>query len=655
MNSSGDTTLISLLPVREPGRDRGILFITGGDAQRRLDFAGLEAGAEEVLGQLQALGFGPGDELVLYCDDNERFLRTFWACLLGGIVPVPVAVGPSEDHARKLANIHASLKRPRCATTRAAAGRLAGFRGVLGAPLEALLDSVVHLDELPPPTAPGRRHPVQPGDVAFIQFSSGSTSAPKGVVLTHANVVTNIQGSIEAGRFTADDRALSWMPLTHDMGLIGFHLTMLAADIEHAIMDTALFVRRPLLWLEKAGELGSSVLCSPNFGYKHALRRFASRGLGGVDLSRVRLIFNGAEPISVELAREFMETLAPWGLPANTMYCVYGLAEASLAVTFPEPGTPVTSVTVERHGLAVGAAVRPAGSDDPDAITFARLGRVVPGCELRICDDEDRELGPDTVGHVQIRGGNVTGGYYGGADANRDTFADGGWLRTGDLGFIADGELVITGRSRDLIFVNGQNYYPSDLENLAEELEDLELGKVVVAGTTGPESGEDRILAFVLHRGEADRLAPLAAELRRHLGQRTGLELHEVIPVPRIPKTTSGKVQRHRLVTAYLDGEFDASLAALRDDSSGVVQENVAEAGLEQRLLDICNAVVEEREVHAEDNLFELGISSLALAEIHGRIDDAWPGQVDIADVFEYPSVRELAAWLEPRLEQDPG
>ncbi|MEJ2534202.1 MAG: non-ribosomal peptide synthetase [Gammaproteobacteria bacterium] len=621
---------------------------------RAVDFDDLRGRGLGVLRHLQAAGLGPGDELILFCNDNEQFIDAFWACLLGGIVPVPVAVGISDDHRQKLVNIFGALQRPHLYTARGLARRLEEFGADHGLAdtVSAMLGKTVFVDDIEDIGSPGEPHAAQPDDTAFIQFSSGSTSAPKGVVLTHRNVLTNIDGIIQGGGFTDADRSLSWMPLTHDMGLIGFHLNMLAANVEHAIMDTSLFVRRPLLWLEKASELRATVLCSPNFGYKHALKVYESKGLEGVDLSAVRLIFNGAEPISVELAGRFMQAMARHGLRPDAMFCVYGLAEASLAVTFPAPGAPLASVTAHRHGLNVGEPFREAAATDPDAITFARVGGPIPHCEVRIADDDDAPLGERAVGHVQIRGGNVTGGYYGGAAANAATFADGGWLRTGDLGFFVDGELVITGRSKDIIFVNGQNYYPHDLEEIAHQLDGLELGKVAVAGTTGPESGDDRILVFVLHRGDLAALEELARALRGHVNAQTGLEVHEVIPVQRIPKTTSGKVQRHKLVEAFLDGDFDGvlgELAALREAQAAA--EGPAGSALEREIQVICDDIVVDRAVGLDDNLFEIGISSLALAQIHERIEEQYPDKLDIADLFDHPSIRELAAHLQSKLD----
>ncbi len=646
-------TLTGTLEARgsQSGQSRHVNYIAGEEQRRRVDFGSLRRTALGVLRHFQSFGLQAGDELIIFTSSNEQFLDGFWACLLGGIVPVPVAVGISDDHRHKLLKIFRQLRRPFLYTEQSQLDRLREFAAATGcdADFTALRAKALCVESLKTLSGAGEARVAKPDDIAFIQFSSGSTSDPKGVVLTHGNVMANIRDIIERAQFTADDVSLSWMPLTHDMGLIGFHLCMLAAGIEHTIMDTRLFSRRPLLWLKEASDQGATLLSSPNFGYKHFLKVFEAKGLDQIDLAPVRLIFNGAEPISVALCERFLKAMAPYGLRRSAMYPVYGLAEASLAVSFPPPGREFRTVSVERSSLAVGSAFRPAGPDAGNGLELMRLGTAIGGCALRIANAADQPLPGGTVGHIHIRGANVTAGYY--AGAHPESFTADGWLRTGDLGFQLDGELVVTGRHKELIFSNGENCYPHDLENIVESGGDVELGKVAVAGARRGQVDEDELLVFILHRGALVDFIPLANRVRRRITEQTALQVSHVVPVRNIPKTTSGKIQRGLLAKAYEDGEFDAviqELDALRlqHHDPGVETESDVQLLLQH----IFARVVTDRRVGIDDDFFDLGISSIALAQIFERIDEEFPGILQIEDLFDMTSIRVIAAHLEQEL-----
>jgi acyl-CoA synthetase (AMP-forming)/AMP-acid ligase II/aryl carrier-like protein len=571
---------------------------------------------------------------------------------------VPVAIGISDEHRHKLLRIARKLGQPYIYTDRKTLDRIGSFATQSGDATEAATFAALKaraflVDELHDISVKGKPHEARPEDTAFIQFSSGSTSEPKGVVLTHANLIANIDGSTQAAGFNEHDVSLSWMPLTHDMGLIGFHLVMFANKVHAHLMPTELFVRRPLLWLGIASQQRATILCSPNFGYRHYLKVLAERSPGNLDLSAARLIFNGAEPISVELCEEFLARLSSVGLNRNAMFPVYGLAEASLAVSFPPVGRPYEAIQLNRHKLGVGEKAEVLSHASRDALGLVSVGKVIPLCELRIAGNDDAPLADGHIGHIHIRGGNVTGGYYEEPATNAATFTADGWLKTGDLGLILAGETYITGRAKEILFVNGQNYYPHDLESVAQRAQGMELGKVVVAGVRPPGAETDQLVVFLLHRGDAAEFVPLAAQVTQLINEHTGLEVADVVPVKRIPKTTSGKIQRHLLEQNYIDGEFTAELAEIARlrGAQGVAATQSTDV-IEARLLQICNSVLTTRPVAAADNLFEIGASSLKLIEIHEQIDKDYPGLLDLTELFDHPTIAELSKHLTSKLAQ---
>ena len=650
-------TLVELLQINAAA-DRRITYIEGDAVERQVTFGELQRRALGILRRLQQLGASRGDKIILFLNNNEAFIDGFWAALAGGIVPVPLAVGISDEHRWKLLRVAKKLGTPFLYTDRKTLDRLRDFADSVGeAATFARFDSRVFLiDALEDVGSPGRAAAVGPDDVAFIQFSSGSTSEPKGVVLTHRNILANARGAGQAAHLSDRDIALSWMPLTHDMGLIGMFIMIFAKQAEINLMPTDLYIRRPLLWLTLATRKRATILASPNFGFRHYLKVLGERDPAEVDLSSVRLVFNGAEPINVALCDEFLARMADSGLRHSTMLPVYGLAEASLAVSFPKVEQDYRSLVLDRKSLSIGGQARKAVRGQPDALELMCEGRAVPYCEMRVVDDADLPLPEMHVGHVQIRGENVTRGYFEAPEINAAAFTSDGWLRTGDLGLIDAGELVITGRAKEIIFVNGQNYYPYDIEAIAEGIESLELGKVAAAGCRPAGAETDELTIFVLHRGSMEEFLPVASEVTRRINEHAGLEVAQVVPVRRIPKTTSGKVQRVALENAFMAGEFAAELAELaRLREAAHVHTHEATGTVEQRIKAIVDDALAGRRVEVDDNLFEIGASSLTLIQIHERIDREFPGLVDLTEIFDFPTVAELASHIEAKLAQGTG
>ncbi len=645
-------TMVELL-IASRKADRYIGYLETETVERRVSYAELYERALGILWRLQRFGLSRGDHLIVFLNNNEAFIDGYWAALAGGIVPVPLAVGISDEHRFKLLRVAKQLGQPWLYTDRKAIGRLAEFAGEQGgqAAFERLRARAFLIDDLEDVGRAADPVTARPGDTAFIQYSSGSTSDPKGVVLTHRNVLANVRGVTEAAGYNDRDVSVSWMPLTHDMGLIGFFIMMFANRIQINLMPTELFVRRPLLWTTFMSRKKATLSSSPNFGYRHYLKVLGDRQVEGVDLSSVRLIFNGAEPISVELCDEFMNRLAPAGLARNAMYPVYGLAEATVGMTVPVPGSPYRSVRVARHQLRIGDRidVRPAG--DADTLALMQVGRAIPYAELRLVDDADQPVAADCIGHIQVRGDNVTSGYYRAPEANAALFTADGWLRTGDLGFSHEGELVIAGRAKEIIFVNGQNYFPHDIEAIAQRANRLELGKVAAAGCRPPGADTEQLVLFVLHRGSLADFLPVAREVARLVNEHAGLEVANVVPIRRMPKTTSGKIQRVALEKSWLAGEFAAETAELERLRAAAQLPGERSGGeIENRIQAIIDELLPGKRVEPDDDLFEVGASSLTLVQIHERIDREFPGRLELSDLFDHPTVRDLAGHLASKL-----
>ncbi|MEC0210153.1 amino acid adenylation domain-containing protein [Paenibacillus ehimensis] len=660
-------TLVDVLQDRGRLAARGITYISGDRHEEYESYGALFDRALCVLHELQSSGMKPGDELLMQIDDNRTFLGVFWGCLLGGIVPVPVTVGNNDEHRMKLFKIWRTLNRPYLMSDAKALDHLEKYAGAghneLRNLFEAMKQTVLFTDKLDFSSMNrGIIYPAKPEQLAFIQYSSGSTGDPKGVMLTHENLVHNIRDCASGARMDENDSYLGWMPLTHDLGLIAFHLTCAIANADQFIMPTALFIRRPTLWLKKASEHRVTQICSPNFGYKFFLAQYKPEAAADWDLSHIRLVYNGAEPISTEICDQFLDAMEKHGLRRSAMLCVYGMAEACVGVSHPPLEEMYLPVHLNRELLNIGEAVVPVEPSDNRCVTFVDVGYPLASCHIRICDEDDTVLADNVVGHIQISGKNVTAGYYNNPQATAKVKTADGWLKTGDLGFMRSGRLVITGRVKDIIFVNGQNVYPHDIERVAEEVDGVELGKVAVCGVHDAGARQDRIVVFVMHTKKVEDFVPVAQRLRKHLNYRGGWEVHDIVPIRRIPKTTSGKVQRFKLAQEYEEGWFQPvseHLAELLRKEKEAMPVAIPQNEAEQKLLDICKQILQTDTIGTDESYFELGANSLQLTQMAEQLESRLGVKVAVTDFFSYPTIAKLAAFIaegerESAVEHDP-
>ncbi|WP_166740038.1 AMP-binding protein [Halalkalibacterium halodurans] len=561
MNNSFNRLTDVILSKRNV-HDRGITFIKEENIEHFVSYHDLLDSALSITGYLQQVGIKPGDEVVLQTEDVEQFVYAYWACILGGFVPVPLSIGVNKDQRLKLLNVWEYLNNPFLLTNEKNTQRLVRFaqKYSVTQQFKPILETKIIIEQAVEQGSPGSVYTPEVDDVAMIQFSSGSTGRPKGVALTHLNVMTNIKDIISVGRNKwADDRFVSWLPMTHDFGLIALHLFPLTANANHMIMPTQMFIMSPLLWLRKASEYKATCLASPNFGYQYLLKYLQASRLNQskLDLSSVRYIFNSAEQISPQLARLFVEALEPYNLKRNVIVPAYGLAEASVAVTVCELFQPMKTYAISRDQLDIGSEIQEV---QQGGLELVDLGKSLPSVSIRVCDDQDNDLGEDRIGHIQMRGKNVTKGYYNSPERNEQLFTHDGYLRTGDIGFIKEGSLVITGRKKDLVIINGQNLYPYDIERVAEEVEGLELNTFACTSVYNDQLGEEEVIGFLLHRGDLKDIVQLAQKVQKHIKEQMGVLLKQFIPVKNIPRTTSGKIQRYQLAKDYVQGVYDQQI-----------------------------------------------------------------------------------------------
>ncbi|MDC0670174.1 fatty acyl-AMP ligase [Nannocystis radixulma] len=504
---------------------------------------------------LQAAGVRAGERVGLILPDSSEFVEAIYGAMYAGAIPVPVYppmnLGQFEGY---LANTTHILRQAGCALV-VTDGKVRPILGKLMSnvpsvrAVEVYQSFVKQVDERAAPIGVD----VRPDDVAFLQFTSGSTSRPKGVTLTHANLIANIE-ALGAGLLAdRETLGLSWLPLYHDMGLIGFVFAPAVLQVRGVqFMSPLLFLKRPALWLRQLSERQANITFAPNFAYGLCTTRIKDHELQGVDLSHVRVAGCGAEPIQYDTLKAFADRFAAWGFNRTAFLACYGMAEHSLAVTFVGLEEDLRADTVDPEKLVHGEA---AASAADDALKVVCCGRAFPEHGLRIVDAEGQPLPDRRVGQIELRGPSVMRGYWGDAERTMQVLKD-GWLATGDLGYLADGELYVCGRIKDLIIIHGRNYYPQDLEWQASQVEGVRRGNVVAFGIEDASLGRERVIvAAEVRTPHADDLRDkIAAKILETLA----LKPDEVVLLGpgSLPKTSSGKLQRHKTSELYRDGQL---------------------------------------------------------------------------------------------------
>lgn len=525
-----------------------------------ISYVELQGQAQLAAASLQQRGLLRGDTVALMLPTGVDYFVSFFAVLYAGGIPLPIypPARPAqlEDHMRRQAGI---LDNARCRflITVAEARPLATM-------LKALVDSlqeVLTLDVLLKPGGAYSRPTIRATDTAFIQYTSGSTGNPKGVVLSHANLLTNIRVDGHSIEATSDDVFISWLPLYHDMGLIGAWLGSLYFAAQLVIMSPLSFLARPSRWLHALHRYGGTLSAAPNFAYELCINRIDDDELQGLDLSRWRIAMNGAEAISPETIQRFTERFAPFGFRAESMFPVYGLAECTVGLSFPALQQKPRIDRVRRAEFSLTGRAIAADVDDQHALAFVGCGHALAGHQLRIVDTSSQELPERFQGHLQFRGPSTTSGYYRNTQATEQLF-DGDWLNSGDLAYVAEGELFITGRIKDVIIRGGRNIYPHELEQAVGEIEGMRKGRVAVFATVDKQHQTEQLVVLAETR-ETDALArqALLQRINDLSIQLCGVAVDDIVlaPLGSVLKTSSGKIRRAACRELYEQGRIGES------------------------------------------------------------------------------------------------
>jgi fatty-acyl-CoA synthase len=524
--------------------------------EETITYGDLLSEAAAVAGGLREGGTRRGDTVALMLPTGREFLAAFQGILMAGAVPVPIYPPARLDRLEEYAARQAAILADAEVRALVTIARARGVAGVLSSSVPSLRDVVT----VPDLTARGASCAEPEGagaDPAFIQYTSGSTGVPKGVLLTHDNLLANIRAVGLGLDVRPTDVGASWLPLYHDMGLIGTWLFCMHHGIPLALQSPLAFLARPERWLWSIHQRRATLSPAPNFAFELCVRKIPDRALEGLDLSSWRVALNGAEPVSPETIDRFVERFAPYGFRREAMMPVYGLAESSVGLCFPPVGRAPRIDRVARAAFEKQGRAEPADGGGSGVLPFVSVGAALPAHEVRLVDEEGAEVAERTLGRLVFRGPSSTAGYYRKPEETAAITLPGGWLDSGDLAYRAEGEIFIAGRRKDLIIKAGRNLVPQEIEELAAAVPGIRRGCIVAFGLRRPELGTESLVVVAETRAvdPADR-ERLESAVTEHVASALGLppDVVALVPPGAVPKTSSGKVRRAATRDLYLAG-----------------------------------------------------------------------------------------------------
>lgn len=540
-------TLVDVLRSHmETHPNRTHIHLLAEDESTSFNYRDLWKGAERVAAGLQNAGIQSGDTVAIMLPTCWDYFQSFFAILLAGAIPVPIYPPLRRSQLEEHLQRHQGILRNCRARILITIERAKGFAQLLKSQVPEMMH-VATASDLAAYEGRYQSPTIRPEDIAFLQYTSGSTGNPKGVILTHENLLANVRAMGDAVNASANDVFVSWLPLYHDMGLIGAWLANMYYSATLVSLSPLSFLTRPQRWLRAISDYGGTLSASPNFGYELCLKRITDADIAGIDLSSWRLAFNGAEPVSPATIENFTARFVRVGFKPEAMLPVYGLAESTVGLAFPPLGRKPRVDKIQRHAFMRNGQALTTIADEENALQFASCGHPLPGHQIRIVDTNGREQADRQEGYLQFRGPSSTSGYYRNPEKTQSLF-DHEWLNSGDLAYIAEGEVFITGRTKDIIIRAGRNIYPHELEEAVGNIEGIRKGCVVAFGSMDETSGTEQLVIMAESREtEADRLEELRMEINDTSSRLLDMPPDTILVVPphTVLKTSSGKIRRN--------------------------------------------------------------------------------------------------------------
>ncbi|EGJ35263.1 polyketide synthase module [Moorena producens 3L] len=635
--SNSPTLLCDLLP-RAALTNKGITYIQADGSEQYQSYQDLLLDAKRILAGLRQWDLKPQDKVILQLEEGHDFIPAFWGCLLGGFIPVPLSIAPTYQQlnnvTKKLHNAWQMLEHPLILTNRELAPEIRSLSTHLN--LRDFQTGVIEDLRKQDPTQEIYRG--QPDELALLLLTSGSTGLPKGVMLSHRNILSESAGTIQMNHFDSEAVTLNWMPLDHVGGIIMLNVMAVELGCQQVHAPTKYILQNPLHWLALIERHQATISWGPNFAYSLINDLVQDAEAGSWDLSSISFLVNGGEQISPKVARRFLKLMKRQGLAETVLRPAFGMSETSGGITWSD-----------QFSL----------SNTSDDMPFVGLGLPIPGACLRIVNDDNEIVHEGAIGKLQVKGASVTSGYYQNPEINQAAFTADGWFRTGDLGYLENGYLVLTGRDKDVILINGVNYPAHEIEAVVEEVDGVEISftaACAIQGKTNSSSSDQLAIFFSAVEANIETnpevLKGLIKKIRGAVVQNIGINPDYLLPVGKesIPKTAIGKIQRQKLKQQFEAGEFDPLIEtvgqSLRIMGSQETALALPQTEVEQVIVNIWQDVLGLDKIGLQENFFELGGHSLLLLTLQSQLQESFGKELSIAEMFSHPTIEALAQYF---------
>ncbi len=632
-NLSKNFKFVATLPelIKETvnkNRDNSIIFVDGVSPAIVKSYGNLLTSAEKILTGLRKSGLSPQDKLILLLSDNQELIPTFWACILGGFVPLIMEVPPTNKDSNytvdKLKRIWELLERPLIISNTRFSDNF----------------SILLLEQLTNNEPDKSYHQPQPDDIAFLTLSSGSTGTPKCIQLTHRNLIARTLGTNLLNQHRTNDIILNWLPFDHIGGISDWHIRPLALGSQLIYVKKEYILGNPLNWLNLINKYRVSHSWAPNFIYNIINDLVAEKNEYKWDLSCLQFLLTAGESINAKTVKNFLDRLHPYGLITSAIRPAFGMAELGSGITYSQPDQTESLIFHCLDKTSLKDKIKYTENNNPNSIIFTDLGKPIPGVSLRIVDAKNNILPENTIGNLQVKGDVVFPGYYQNSQANQEVFISDGWFKTGDLGFLAQGNLVVTGRAKETIIINGINYYSQEIEAIIEEISEI-IPSYTAACAVNSDNKEELAIFFHCSVKEEHQLARILKNIRRQIISKVGIIPNYLIPVDKndIPKTEIGKIKRRQLSQRFTSGEFAPIIEQVKKLFTSNRKLIQGKNNPEDRLKRIWQQVLSLDEIGFQDNFFELGGNSVLLIQLQHELETEFQQKIAVADLFQYPTI----------------